>query len=213
MKRYSVELEISAPTAMWTRPDTGDAPVSYPAPTYAAAKGIFESILWLQSVEVVPKRVEICRPLVFQNYTTNYGGPLRKVKSMNKGAGYQLLATVLTNVCYRLYADLYPQIQGQFSNKALVQTYRTTNSTHAYKDIFDRRLKRGQCFFIPCMGWKEFVPDYVGILRPENKPCDALNLDLPSMLHQTFSKGLHSEYSPVYRQDLKINKGVLDYVE
>jgi CRISPR-associated protein Cas5d len=28
---YHVRLEISGPTAMWTRPDTGDAPVSYPA--------------------------------------------------------------------------------------------------------------------------------------------------------------------------------------
>jgi CRISPR-associated protein Cas5d len=117
--KYSITLEISGPTAMWTRPDTGDAPVSYPAPTFSAAKGIFESILWLQSVEVVPTRVEVCRPLIFQNYTTNYGGPLRKSRSMNKGAGYQLLATVLVNVCYRIYADLYPQNQGQFSHKTL----------------------------------------------------------------------------------------------
>jgi len=43
MKNYEVMLEISGPTAMWTRPDTGDAPVSYPAPTYSAVKGIFES--------------------------------------------------------------------------------------------------------------------------------------------------------------------------
>lgn len=210
---YSIELEISAPTAMWTRPDTGDAPVSYPAPTYSAAKGIFESILWLQSVEVVPTRVEVCRPMVFKNYTTNYGGPLRKSKSIKKGAGYQLLATVLTDVCYRIYANLYPQNQGQFSNKALTQIYRSTNSTHAYKDMFERRLKRGQCFSIPCMGWKEFVPDYVGVLREESKPCTDINLELPSMLHQTFSKGLHSEYSPTYRQNVNIVNGVLDYVE
>jgi CRISPR-associated protein Cas5d len=40
---YRVCFEASGPTALWTRPDTGDAPVSYPAPTYAAVKGIFES--------------------------------------------------------------------------------------------------------------------------------------------------------------------------
>lgn len=49
MKTYEITCEISGPTAMWTRPDTGDVPVSYPAPTYAAAKGIFESIVWLKS--------------------------------------------------------------------------------------------------------------------------------------------------------------------
>ena len=42
---------------MWTRPDTGDAPVSYAAPTFAAVKGIFESIVWLKSAEVVPTLV------------------------------------------------------------------------------------------------------------------------------------------------------------
>ena len=36
-KTYPIQLEISGPTAMWTRPDTGDAPVSYLAPTYSAA--------------------------------------------------------------------------------------------------------------------------------------------------------------------------------
>ena len=78
MKTYEVSLEISGPTAMWTRPDTGDAPVSYPAPSFAAVKGIFESIVWLKSAEVVPTRVEICAPLVFHMYSTNYGGPFAK---------------------------------------------------------------------------------------------------------------------------------------
>ena len=78
MKTYEVSLEISGRTAMWTRPDTGDAPVSYPAPSFAAVKGIFESIVWLKSAEVVPTRVEICAPLVFHTYSTNYGGPFAK---------------------------------------------------------------------------------------------------------------------------------------
>jgi len=56
-KDYSITLEVAGPTAMWTRPDTGDAPVSYPAPTFSAAKGIFESIVWLKNVEVVPTKV------------------------------------------------------------------------------------------------------------------------------------------------------------
>ncbi len=86
MKKYEVSFEISGPTAMWTRPDTGDAPVSYPAPTYGAVKGMLESIVWLKSAEVVPTRVEICAPLVFHTYSTNYGGPLRKSKSMQKGS-------------------------------------------------------------------------------------------------------------------------------
>ena len=62
MQPYPIACEISGPTAMWTRPDTGDAPVSYPAPTLAAVKGIFESIVWLKSAELVPTRIESCVP-------------------------------------------------------------------------------------------------------------------------------------------------------
>ena len=53
-REYPIALEISGPTAMWTRPDTGDAPVSYPAPTFSATKVIFESIVWLKNAPPMP---------------------------------------------------------------------------------------------------------------------------------------------------------------
>lgn len=43
MKSFPLHLEISGPTAMWTRPDSGSSLVSYVAPTFSAVKGIFES--------------------------------------------------------------------------------------------------------------------------------------------------------------------------
>jgi len=44
MKPYPVQLEISGPIALWSRPDTLPNPVSYVAPTFSAVKGIFEAI-------------------------------------------------------------------------------------------------------------------------------------------------------------------------
>jgi CRISPR-associated Cas5-like protein len=77
MKPYPIQLEISGPTALWTRPDTGSSPVSYVAPTFSAVKGIFEAVLRWKSVNVRPTKVEICAPVQFHRYTTHYGGPLR----------------------------------------------------------------------------------------------------------------------------------------
>jgi CRISPR-associated protein Cas5d len=45
MKVYPLQLEIARPIALWARPDTMPNPVSYLAPTFSAAKGIFEAIL------------------------------------------------------------------------------------------------------------------------------------------------------------------------
>ena len=44
MTRYPITIELSGSTSMWTRPDTGDCPVSYPAPTYSAVRNIFMDV-------------------------------------------------------------------------------------------------------------------------------------------------------------------------
>lgn len=213
MKTYSVSLEISGPYAMWTRPDTGDCPVSYPAPTFSAVKGIFESILWGPAVRIIPTHVEICQPLIYHNYQTNYGGPLRKPKVM-PGGGYQLMATALINVCYRLYANVYAcgrSLHDRLPEGAKSWDKKTSSPGHAYREIFTRRLKRGQSFSIPFLGWKEFVPDYVGVFRNNTVVCLDINLTLPSMLREVFPKGYNSPLSFTYDQNVSIEKGVLRF--
>ncbi len=214
MKRvYSIQLEIAGPTAMWTRPDTGDAPVSYPAPTYSAVKGIFESILWIQAVEVIPTQIEICAPIVHHSYNTNYGGPLRKGEVIKSGGSFQLLASALINPCYRLYADIRCNLRtnGAMSERTRAWQSKTTSPEHAYQEMFNRRLTRGQCFSMPFLGWKEFAPDYVGSFRQTTQVMRDINLRIPSMLRQVFPNGLHSELQYVYDNDVVITEGVLTF--
>lgn len=215
MSKYEVVLEISGPTAMWTRPDSGDCPVSYPAPTYSAVKGIFEAILFIQAVEIVPCKVGICAPIAYHTYNTNYGGPLRKSDQINKGASYQLLASVLVNPCYRLYAVAQSNAKsnGRISERTLSWLSRTTSPAHAYQEMFNRRLKRGQSRYVPCLGWKEFTPDYVGVFRPATRVFEDFNVTLPSMLRQVFPDGLSCEARYVFNQDVAVRDGVLEYPE
>lgn len=214
-KKYEVALEISGPTAMWTRPDTGDCPVSYPAPTFSAVKGIFESILWGPAVQIIPTKVEICAPLQYHNYQTNYGGPLRKSKVVASGGGFQLLATVLIDVCYRLYAEVEPVAKERKEHITDVSRQwdkKTTSPGHAYQNIFNRRLERGQCFIMPCLGWKEFGPDYFGPFRETSTVLSNFNTVLPSMLREVFSKGYKTEAEFAYDQNVFINGGVLKFI-
>ena len=214
MKRYDVSMEISGEYAIWTRPDTGDCPVSYPAPTFSAVRGIFESILWGPAIEVIPTAVEICSPIKYQNYQTNYGGPLRKSDQLSGNNSYQLLATVLIKVCYRLYAEVRPtrkRFESHLSPKAIEWDNATTSPGHAYKAIFERRLKRGQCYSIPFLGWKEFVPDYVGVFRDDVNVCSEINLSIPSMTKSIFLNQYSSDISFSYFQDVKIENGLLIY--
>ncbi len=208
-KPYEVTLEISGETAMWTRPDTGDCPVSYPAPTYSAVKGIFESILWGPAVEIVPFKIEICRPLHFHNYVTNYNGPLRKAGT---AGAYQFMATVLTDVCYRMYTHVYPcRNKASLDEKSKQWDEKTTSPGHAYAAIFERRLRRGQWFVLPCLGWKEFTPSYVGPFRDGTEVKKNINTVVPAMLRQVFSEGDYSQPKFTYDQNVKIKNGALYY--
>ena len=211
---YQIAMEIAGSTAMWTRPDTGDCPVSYPAPTYSAVKAIFESILWGPAVEVIPKKVELCSPVHYHSYTTNYGGPLRSADSLKEGSSYQLLATVLIDVCYKLYADVRPNPRkNELPENALKWDSRTTSPGHAYQAIFNRRLRLGQCYSIPSLGWREFTPSYFGPLREETMVYPSPDIFLPSMLRKVFGGGYNSPASSVYDQNVMIAAGCLIYAD
>jgi CRISPR-associated protein Cas5d len=206
MKPYAVQLEISGPTAMWTRPDTGSSPVSYVAPTFSAVKGIFEAVLRWKSVNVRPIRAEICAPVQFHRYTTNYRGPLRAGDLIAKGASFQFYAVVLVNVCYRLYA------QAEFAS----HIGSTTWPPHAYHDAFNRSLENGKWFYTPCLGWKEFAPDYVGMFRPETRLCETESHDLPTMLRMVFDRMQDGQVKPSFfnkrnHPDLGVKNGVCVY--
>ena len=210
---YPIAMEVSGSTAMWTRPDTGDCPVSYPAPTYSAVKALFESILWGPAVELIPLRVELCAPVQYHSYVTNYGGPLRKLDAVKEGNPYQLLATVLIDVCYKLYAKVGPSRQkGKLPESARQWDKKTTSPGHAYQAMFSRRLARGQCYSIPALGWREFTPSYYGPLRAEtNVYADHPPIIIPSMLREVFSEGYNSSPAYAYDQDISIHDGCLTY--
>lgn len=206
MKAYELSIEISGPTAMWTRPDSGAAPVSYVAPTFSAVKGIFEAVLRWKSVNVRPTKVEICAPIQFHRYTTNYGGPLRASDAILKGASFQYYAVVLANVCYRLYA-LAEFAQHHTS---------TTAPPHAYYEAFNRAVLHGRWFYTPCLGWKEFAPDYVGPFREETRVCETENHELPTMLRMVFDRMQNGKVNPSFynhrnHPGLRVERGVLTY--
>ena len=212
---YPIEMEIAGSTALFTRPDSGDSPTSYPAPTYSAVRAMFESILWGPAIEIVPKKVEICAPIQWHAYCTNYGGPLRSSQQIKNGNNYQLYATVLIDVCYRLYAVARPTGQkADLPQKAREWDRRTTAPGHAYQAMFFRRLERGQSFGSLCLGWKEFTPSYFGPFRKSTRVWEEMpDILIPSMVRQVFESPYNSGYHAVYDTNLVIHKGVLVYPE
>lgn len=206
MKRsgdYQVCFEIEGPMAIFTRPDSGATFVSYPAPTFSAARGMFDCVAWLKSAYLRPTAVEICRPLQFQQYVTNYGGPLRTSDQYSKGASYQLFATVLVDVCYRIHGIACEREESGGCH----------NHLHYLQEKFKRRLMQGRFYRTPCLGWSEFTPTYFGPLRDATNREESLNLVIPSMLHSVFDQESRGSTGPRFVQNVRIEKGVLRFAE
>ncbi|MGD0770599.1 MAG: CRISPR-associated protein Cas5 [Tepidisphaeraceae bacterium] len=201
-----ISLEVAGPFAMFSRPDTGSTPISYPVPTYSAAKGMFEAVSRVPQVYVRPVKIEICKPIRYERFVTNYGGPLRKPAQCTKDNNYQLVATVLVDVQYRLYAELI--VKRSTRGKARQGTRRRRGKDWAamLKDRFEQRLADGQTFYTPCLGWKEFVPTYFGPLQSETRPDQSIDMVIPSLLHEMWE---HKQPKPTFRQNVEIVKGVM----
>ena len=207
---YFIEMEISGDTAMWTRPDTGDCPVSEIIPSYSAVKAIFESVSFGFNSVIRPVKVEICAPIQYHSYYTNYGGPLRETAKIKKGASFQLLATVLIDVCYRFYAEVVTNNKKDgISSKSKEWDKKTNSPAHAYQEIFSRRLKRGQCYSVPSLGWKEFTASYFGPFRENTKVYSDFSTTIPSVLRQVFSERYNSPVSIVFDQNVKVINGTV----
>ena len=204
MSKYEISMEIAGPFAMWSRPDTGATPTSYPIPTWSAVKGIFESVAFFNDGKawIRPTRTEICKRkdaigggVSFQKYTNNYRGPLKQKSKVN----FQFSSLILADVCYRLY--------GEIENGSGEHLQHGDNPCHALQAIFQRRLNKGQCHKTPTLGWNEFVPSYWGPIRDAENSMSyqtevdkAVNIDLVSMLQQVFDRSVAGSYQPSFVQ-------------
>jgi CRISPR-associated protein Cas5d len=209
MNSFHVALEVEGPAAIFARPDTGSTPTSYPVPTYSAARGMFDAVARRPHIYVHPTRVEICRPIRYERYVTNYGGPLRKQDQIKKANNYQLFATILVDVCYRIYAEVRAkELSTRGAAREQMRRRRGRDWRPEFTRLFEYRLASGQTFYTPCLGWKEFVPRYFGPLRPATKPDPSVNDIIPAFLHSMWE---HRRLKPVFRQDWHIVRGVMSY--
>lgn len=205
-ERHEIAFEIAGPMAMFARPDSGSTPISYPVPTSSAAKGMFEAVLRRPHIYVNPTKVEICKPIRFERYVTNYGGPLRKRDQSN----YQLIATVLVDVCYRIHGEIIAkQMSTRGKGRTQLRGRRGQDWRLRFKEMFNERIELGQSFYIPCLGWKEFVPSYFGPKRKDTRRETGEDYVIPSLLCSMWE---HHLLKPVYEQDWQIVNGLMSYV-
>ena len=198
---FPVALQIEAPMACWTNPLSGSLYDTFPVPTRSAMKAIMEKFVPNKDVWLKPYKCHVCRPVRTQSYVTNGFTPYRIASQFANDMPYTYRSSVLTDVCYQFFALVLAAEKGsQWRDKC-----------RANQQIFYRRLRNGS----PCapiwMGRSEFVPSRVGPIDEATMPNKSVTMRIPAILDWTFDTPRNGKFGPVWRQNLQVIKGVIQY--
>lgn len=177
---FGIKLRVWGDYALFTRPEMKVERVSYDVMTPSAARGILEAIYWKPAICWVIDRIHVLRPVRFENIRRNELANRVSVNKsdMEKGKPIgryieddrqQRASMVLRNVEYVIEAHF--EIRGN-----------ETGHPGKHLAIFERRVKKGQCFHRPYFGCREFPVDFEWC---DNIPSSSFSgeKDLGFMLH------------------------------
>lgn len=184
-----IVVDVWGDFACFSRPESKVERLTYPVPTPSAMRGLLSAI-YSKPREFYWQinRIEVLRPLRYISFKRNEVKEVLAVKADgslradtpilvdyagadgNKGRT-QRQTVALRDVSYRVYASIcrqpdYHEPEERLYNQAL------------------RRIRRGQCFYQPSLGLREFVA-YFAPAEGEAEPID-LDLDLGLMLYDVF---------------------------
>jgi CRISPR-associated protein Cas5d len=170
-------LKVTGDWACFSRPDLKTERFSYPVITPSAARAIYEAVFWKPPVRWVITRIEVLKPIQYETVRRNEvdriaGNPTRQAMAGGTTTAMALYvednrqqraANILRDVAYRLYADM------QIDARQLKPDETVTK----YRQMFERRAGKGQCFNQPYLGCREFSACFELVSatpRPEDTP-------------------------------------------
>jgi CRISPR-associated protein Cas5d len=159
-----VRVKVSGPLACFTRPETKVERMSYEVPTPSSARGILDAILWKPEIRWHVRRIEVLRPIRFiplkRNEVQSKVAPKSIHAWMTDAASYAPMAAgagseegtprntlALRDVAYVIEAEPIVYDAGKDGQ----------NTPMKYAEMFNRRVKSGQCFTQPYFGCREFA--------------------------------------------------------
>lgn len=157
---YGIKLKVWGESALFTRPEMKVERVSYDVMTPSAARGILEAIYWKPAIRWVIDKIHVLNPISFENIRRNEVSKKANVNSSHMQGEksvcifaddtktrQQRASLILRNVAY--------VIEAHFD---LINAEDTEPGKHLA--IFERRVKKGQCFHRPYFGCREFPVNF-----------------------------------------------------
>ncbi len=149
------------------------ARTSWARRTPSAARGILEAIYWHPGLRWVIDKIYVNKPIRFTSVRRNE--VKSKVSANNvlqvyNGADKPLYINTKEDIVQRaslILCDVEYVIEAHFE---MTDKANSTDNPGKFQDIMMRRLKRGECYHMPCFGCREFPANFA--LWEEEK-CDS----------------------------------------
>ena len=159
---YGIKIKVWGDYACFTRPEMKVERVSYDVMTPSAARAVVEAVYWKPSIRWIIDRIHVINPVKFDNIRRNEVGSKLSMQAVNRGMQkglavelfvddsknrQQRASMVLRDVCYVIGAHFEP-VGGDGENIG------------KHLDMFNRRARKGQCFYQPYLGTREFSSSF-----------------------------------------------------
>ena len=209
-KEYS--LEVWGDWACFTRPELKVERVSYDVITPSAARAIFEAILFKRyAMRWQVTRIEVLNPIKWTTIRRNeVGSVASKSPIFIEEKRQQKNSLLLQDVRYRIYAKLiFIPVKDRPKEAFAKHQPDTSENPMKYYQMFERRVRQGQCFTQPYLGCREFSAnwEYVETVEGRQAPL-AEDRDLGIMLYDMdFERNAKNPDAMFYRA--KMEQGVI----
>lgn len=164
---YGVKVDVSGEYALFSRPEMKVERASYDCMTPSASRGILEAIYWHPGLQWIIDKIHVCNRIQFANIRRNEVKSKISAatiwKTMGNGIGETYLVTAddIQQRAAMVLKHVHYVIEAHFE---LTKKANATDNEGKFRDIFRRRLEKGQCYHTPYFGCREFPVIF--------KPCE-----------------------------------------
>ena len=205
-----IQLEVWGSYALFSRPELKVERYSYDVPTPSASRGIVESIYFHPGLKWHIDRIYVLSPIRFVSVRRNEVASKisgRNVRQAAQGGGQPLYLATPQEIVQRaslLLQDVHYVIEAHFD---MTDKAAPSDNPGKFQDIVKRRMERGQCYYTPYLGCREF-PGYVQPSSGGPIPAIYESLDLGLMLYD-FDYSDPQNITPTYFH-AQLEHGVLN---
>jgi len=214
----TVSVKVWGPLACFTRPELKVERVSYPVMTPSAARGILEAICWKPQFRWIVRKIYVLKPIQFvgirRNEVQDKISPRVVAEMMRNPDSFtpyfadsagrddiqgehrtQRNTLALRDVAYIIEASV-----------EVYDRYVKTDPPIKYREMFLRRVEKGQCFQQPYLGLREFVAHFSKPTDDDRPIPDSMDLGwmLFDLEYEEQGRGI-----PLFAQ-ARLENGVLD---